>query len=104
MHTHTYMDGCMHTYMHTYNYAYMHTYNYIYKSILTYLHAYICKHTYICLHRGFVLVHGVLSGGFVYVFFVRGGFCPFLLLSENRKLNIAFNVRFHMNHMHDKQK
>src|SRR6218665_1736709 len=48
---------------------------------------------------------GFLSGGFCQeVFcpkgFVRGGFCPFPLLSEyicyNRKLNITLNFMFHM--------
>src|SRR6218665_2245253 len=55
--------------------------------------------TYICLSS-----RRFLTGGFVRGFclegFVRGGFCPSLLLSEyihyNRKLNITFNLRFHM--------
>src|SRR6218665_4091684 len=55
--------------------------------------------TYICLSS-----RRFLTGGFVRGFclegFVRGGFCPSLLLSEyihyNRKLNITFNFRFHM--------
>jgi len=46
-----------------------------------------------------VLVWGVLSGFFCLEGFVRGDFCPSLLLSEyicyNRKLNITFNFRFH---------
>src|SRR6218665_3614660 len=60
-------------------------------------------HTYMSL-QGLVLVRGGVCSGFVWVFclegFVRGGFCPFSLLSEcihyNRKLNITFNFRFHM--------
>src|SRR6218665_2145138 len=62
-----------------------------------------CIHT--CLYRGFLLVcrgfcSGVCSGVFCLEGFVRGGFCPFPLLSEyihyNRKLNITFKFRFHM--------
>ena len=57
-----------------------------------------CIHT--CLYRGFVLVRGGFCSGIVWAFFVRGGFCPYPLLSEyihyNRKLNITFNFRFHM--------
>src|SRR6218665_254693 len=65
-----------------------------------------------CIHNvftgGFVLVRGgFLPGGLSGVFclegFVRGGFCPSILLSEcihyNRKLNITFNFRFHMYEM-----
>src|SRR6218665_2979955 len=42
----------------------------------------------------------ILHGGFCLESFVRGGFCPFPLLSEyicyNRKLNITLNFMFHM--------
>src|SRR6218665_4051845 len=49
------------------------------------------------------LSRGLLSEGqrvFCLEGFVRGGFCPFPLLSEyicySRKLNITLNLRFHM--------
>src|SRR6218665_4012751 len=48
--------------------------------------------------RGFL--SGVCQGVFCLEGFVRGGFCPFPLLSEyicyNRKLNITLNFMFHM--------
>src|SRR6218665_2548828 len=56
-----------------------------------------------------VFMRGVCQGVFCLEGFVRGGFCPFPLLSEyicyNRKLNITLNVMFHMydkkNYKHD---
>ena len=50
------------------------------------------------------MVRGVFVRGFCLEGFVRGSFCPFPFLSEylrfNRKLNITFNLTFHM---HDKK-
>ena len=45
-------------------------------------------------------VRGLCQGVFCLEGFVRGGFCPFPLLSEyicyNKKLNITLNFMFHM--------
>src|SRR6218665_4051382 len=53
----------------------------------------------VCVTRRGILFGG-LSGIFCLEGFVRNGFCPSSLLSEcihyNRRLNITFNVRFHM--------
>ena len=38
----------------------------------------------------------IVCGGFCPGGFVRVGFCPFPLLSHNRKLNITLNFMFHM--------
>ena len=50
--------------------------------------------------RGSFCSGGFCLGVFCLESFVRGGFCPFPLLSEyiryNSKLNIIFNFRFHM--------
>src|SRR6218665_1800858 len=61
-------------------------------------------HTYMSLQRVCVSSWGFLFRGWSGVFclegFVRGGFCPSPLLSEyihyNIKLDITFNLRFHM--------
>src|SRR6218665_3850828 len=53
----------------------------------------------VCVTRRGILFGG-LSGIFCLEGFVRNGFCPSSLLSEcihyNRRLNITFNVSFHM--------
>src|SRR6218665_2648447 len=55
----------------------------------------LCK-----LFAGVLFPVGFCQGVFCLEGFVRGGFCPFLLLSEyicyNRKLNITLNVMFDM--------
>src|SRR6218665_3261881 len=61
-------------------------------------------HTYMSLQGVCVssrrFLFGICLGVFCLEGFVRGGFCPSLVLSEyihyNRKLNITFIFRFHM--------
>jgi len=64
------------------------------------MHTYICLSREVCPSSQRFLSEGFCPGVFWMKGFIRGGFCPFPLLSEytlyNRKLNITFNFKFHM--------